>query len=264
MVNLTQRGIVGKDRLGAADQAECRHEVAGIQQSGHLRNGLLSHPADTGVVLVLSYAQEPEQQEHRRNRNGESGLAGESRRDASDPCLASHFLERRARLVQCCSSRRFASFSRHCRNRSANLRGRSAGSACQSGSCSSTAAMVSRQRLALERALSGEQLVQEASEGPDVRPLIDLHALAPAPDSCTRECPRSAPPTVPEPVSVAGSERCGFASVPQIAFARPKSNTLTLPCGVTLTLAGFRSRWMIPCSCAASSASATWQADRAR
>ena len=33
-----------------------------------------------------------------------------------------------------------------------------------------------------------------------------------------------------------------FLSVPQIALARPKSSTFTLPCGVTLTLAGFRSR----------------------
>ena len=41
-----------------------------------------------------------------------------------------------------------------------------------------------------------------------------------------------------------------------IAFARPKSSTFTVPSGRTLMFAGFRSRWMIPCSCAASSASA--------
>ena len=44
------------------------------------------------------------------------------------------------------------------------------------------------------------------------------------------------------------------------ALARPKSSTLTVPSGRTLTLAGLRSRWMIPCSCAASSASAIWRA----
>ena len=32
------------------------------------------------------------------------------------------------------------------------------------------------------------------------------------------------------------------------ALARPKSNTLTLSSGVSFTLAGFRSRWTIPCS----------------
>ena len=41
-----------------------------------------------------------------------------------------------------------------------------------------------------------------------------------------------------------------------IAFANPKSSTFTVPSVRTLTFAGFRSRWMIPCSCAASSASA--------
>ena len=41
-----------------------------------------------------------------------------------------------------------------------------------------------------------------------------------------------------------------------IAFASPKSSTFTVPSGRTLMFAGFRSRWMIPCSCAASSASA--------
>ena len=40
------------------------------------------------------------------------------------------------------------------------------------------------------------------------------------------------------------------------ALARPKSSTFTVPSARTLMLAGFRSRWMIPCSCAASSASA--------
>src|SRR2546427_6399415 len=41
-----------------------------------------------------------------------------------------------------------------------------------------------------------------------------------------------------------------------IAFANPKSSTFTVPSLRTLMFAGFRSRWMIPCSCAASSASA--------
>ena len=40
------------------------------------------------------------------------------------------------------------------------------------------------------------------------------------------------------------------------SFASPKSSTFTVPSSRTLIFAGFRSRWMIPCSCAASSASA--------
>ncbi len=40
------------------------------------------------------------------------------------------------------------------------------------------------------------------------------------------------------------------------AFARPKSSTFTVPSSRNLMFAGFRSRWMMPCSCADSSASA--------
>jgi hypothetical protein len=43
-------------------------------------------------------------------------------------------------------------------------------------------------------------------------------------------------------------------------FASPKSSTFTLPCLSSLILAGFRSRWIIPRSCAASSASAICRA----
>ena len=47
---------------------------------------------------------------------------------------------------------------------------------------------------------------------------------------------------------------------PPTAFARPKSSTFTTPSGVILMFAGFRSRWMIPFSWAASSASAICRA----
>ena len=43
-------------------------------------------------------------------------------------------------------------------------------------------------------------------------------------------------------------------------LARPKSSTFTVPSGVTLMFAGFRSRWTMPRSCAASSASAICRA----
>ena len=49
-----------------------------------------------------------------------------------------------------------------------------------------------------------------------------------------------------------GSPIAGVSS----AFARPKSSSFTRPSGSTLTLAGFRSRWMMPASCAASRPSA--------
>ena len=46
----------------------------------------------------------------------------------------------------------------------------------------------------------------------------------------------------------------------EVAFARPKSSTFTLPVGVTLMFDGFKSRWTMPRSCAASSASASCRA----
>ena len=67
---------------------------------------------------------------------------------------------------------------------------------------------------------------------------------------------------MPSAVACAGERRrVGDVDAPSapagsIAFARPKSSTFTVPSARTLMFAGFRSRWMIPCSCAASSASA--------
>ena len=48
------------------------------------------------------------------------------------------------------------------------------------------------------------------------------------------------------------------------ALASPKSSTFTVPSGRSLMLAGFRSRWTMPCSCAASSASAICRAIASR
>jgi hypothetical protein len=39
---------------------------------------------------------------------------------------------------------------------------------------------------------------------------------------------------------------------PSAALASPKSSTFALPSGASLMLSGFRSRWMMPASCAAS------------
>ena len=55
---------------------------------------------------------------------------------------------------------------------------------------------------------------------------------------------------------LASATAASLAATGASAFARPKSSTFTVPSARTLMFAGFRSRWMIPCSCAASSASA--------
>jgi hypothetical protein len=63
------------------------------------------------------------------------------------------------------------------------------------------------------------------------------------------------------PASVAAIVRVGEmdpspAGAGCATAAKPKSSTFTRPAGVIMMLAGFRSRWVMPFPCAASSASA--------
>ena len=67
------------------------------------------------------------------------------------------------------------------------------------------------------------------------------------------------PRITPTPVIIAGDgDRRGLRvgvgagghAAGSSAFARPKSSTFTVPSARTLMFAGFRSRWMMPCSCA--------------
>ena len=66
-------------------------------------------------------------------------------------------------------------------------------------------------------------------------------------------------PTSVRPVMIVGESSLCEVAVPPI-LARPKSSTFTVPSGLILMLPGFRSRWVTPFSCAASSASAIWRA----
>ena len=67
------------------------------------------------------------------------------------------------------------------------------------------------------------------------------------------------PTTIPatDPALVGNADMLISGDLVPRAFARPKSRTLTVPFGVSLMSAGFKSRWTIPRSCAADSASAT-------
>jgi len=65
----------------------------------------------------------------------------------------------------------------------------------------------------------------------------------------------SAPCSVPSRVREGECDRSAGDFSSAIALARPKSSSFTFPSDVTLTFAGFRSRWMIPLSWAASRAS---------
>ena len=100
----------------------------------------------------------------------------------------------------------------------------------------------------LERPAAREHLVEHAAEGPDVATLVDGLPRA-APDSCM-------PPSRANPAG----RGCIIHRPGANASASPKSSTLTVPSGRSLIFAGFRSRWIMRCSCAASSASAICRA----
>ena len=87
------------------------------------------------------------------------------------------------------------------------------------------------------------------------------------PFACSGDIYAAVPRIMPTPVIIAGDVIVGdcdtfIGALPigSMALASPKSSTFTVPSGRTLMFAGLRSRWMIPCSCAASSASAIWRA----
>jgi hypothetical protein len=74
-----------------------------------------------------------------------------------------------------------------------------------------------------------------------------------------RSCSGARYPTVP--TSTALLVRLDSPSgAPVMIFARPKSSSFTCPSAVTITLAGFTSRWTIPNRCAVASALTTARA----
>ena len=110
---------------------------------------------------------------------------------------------------------------------------------------------------ALEETRAAQHLVEHDAERPDVGALVDR--LAPRLLRCHvgGGAEDHAHTVVMAGVVIVGDiDMFGDEGAGSIAFASPKSSTFTVPSSRTLMFAGFRSRWMIRCSCAASSASA--------
>ena len=133
-----------------------------------------------------------------------------------------------------------------------------AGSADQSMSCRSTAASVVRDVFARRTRAARSASRRARRRTPRCRRACRRLCPSPAPAPCRRPCRESRPAA-----SARGGERRRVHRVRRrrratgsIALARPKSSTFTVPSARTLMFAGFRSRWTMPCSCAASSASA--------
>jgi hypothetical protein len=178
------------------------------------------------------------------------------------PAWRSYSTSERMRRASAASCSRY--FGSRCRQRLISRRsssGVSRGSCTQWTSCRSTAASVSV-------VVSPRNGRSPTSISKITTPSAQMSARAStaSPRACSGAMYAAVPRTTPE--SVFGPEgksalhspgsRC--SPILSRALARPKSSTLTAPSAVILTLAGFRSRWTIPRSCAASSASAIWRA----
>ena len=143
--------------------------------------------------------------------------------------------------------------SRHLCSSLRILGGVADGSALQSGSPRRTPA-----RISVTDSPGNARLPVSISYSTTPNAQISLRLSTAAPRACSglmyAAVPRMMPARVGDSV-VAGDAARSFAEGSS-AFARPKSNTFTTPASVTIMLAGFKSRWMIPFSWAASRASA--------
>ena len=119
-----------------------------------------------------------------------------------------------------------------------------AGSAVQSISCRRTAASTSDASSPSNSAAAGQHLVEHDSRRPRCRRACRPPCRAPARAPCRPPCRGSSRARSACAVSVGEFARSSRRTRPagSSAFARPKSSTLTVPSGRTLTLAGLRSR----------------------
>ncbi len=118
-----------------------------------------------------------------------------------------------------------------------------------------------------KRGAACEHLVQDQRRTPRCPRACRRSGPWPAPAPCRPPCRGSCPSPSSRATSTSANStrrrRSAAARRLAAACARPKSSTFTTPSGRTLTLAGFRSRWTMPASCAASSASGDLMRDAA-
>ena len=222
-----------------------------------------------GGVLISRRASEgwaPDGAPGRRNRTGDQRDECQGRRprdsfSSAGPGAGPGVLGRRAvnvvdfdaRVAMSCS-RRFGSFCRQRRNKRRMPSGVSRRQPIPVWLGLQDVGESVAHRVALERATPGQHLEQHAPERPHVGALVGGLTAG-----LLRRHVRGRTQNQSRPRGHQRRERSTNRGVHRrrgCTFANPKSSTLTQPSEVILMLAGFRSRWMIPCSCAASSASA--------
>jgi hypothetical protein len=132
--------------------------------------------------------------------------------------------------------------------------GIASGSAAQSGSRSRIFAIVSEM---VSPGKAAWPVNISNSTQPNAQMSVRLSTVSPR--ACSglmyAAVPRTTPARVPTAVTVGAFIDSGAPEAPS-TLASPKSSTFTVPAGRALMFAGFRSRWMMACSCAASNASA--------
>ena len=152
-------------------------------------------------------------------------------------------------------SRCFGSFCKQRCKRTRTRSGVSAGSCDQSGSSLNHRRQHVRHRLAAERHLARQHLVQTRSQTPRCPPGDPRPALSPAPGDMYAAVPRMIPACVAILVSVGEFATClRPRRLRRLSPDRNRASSLRRRV-VTFTFAGFRSRCTIPRSCAYSSAS---------
>jgi hypothetical protein len=166
--------------------------------------------------------------------------------------------DRKYRATEISGMRALRSFTRHRFTTSPRFGGTSGGSRVQSGSLLMTLASVSPMS-------SPSKGLRPVSISNSTQPnaQTSLRLSADRPFACSGLMYAAVPMIIParvDPSVIVGESSIEAVRSGSMAFARPKSSTLTTPSGVMAMLAGFRSRWTMPLSWAASSASTIWRA----
>jgi len=169
------------------------------------------------------------------------GTPGRWRRSWSRHCFLQFSIRNIAGIPRRAGSRPFC---KQRRSRSRNLHGSRGGQGpCQFRLSSQYRSENFPLWSPLENALPPcEQCIQTRSQTPRCRSACHTPCPAPASGLMYAAVPRITPCIVAAALSVGELEGSSLAVSPAKAFAKPKSNTFTLPSGVTFTLAGFKSR----------------------
>lgn len=182
-------------------------------------------------------------------------VTGDATTGSDTPAITSSICTRASPISR---KRAFGSFLRQRMSNRRSAAGVSAGNSDQSGSLVTTATIrsvvssPSNARRPVSISYRTTPNAQMSARRSTTRPRACSGAMYAA-------VPRIIPSCVARPVMV-GEFMMSVEEAGSDALAKPKSSTFTVPSARTLMFWGLMSRWMMPCSCAASTASAICRA----